>query len=96
MQALSKEARSRIKGDKTVNCLSLQILTEARLELGSISFDSGAPEAPGRIVGQYPPVGYSLRAGDTVELRVAGDASRVNDGLDFRQEQAGNGEPELL
>ncbi len=75
---------------------ALQILTEARLELGSISFDSEAPEAPGRIVGQYPPVGYSLRAGDTVELRVAGDASRVNDGLDFRQEQAGTGEPELL
>jgi serine/threonine-protein kinase len=75
---------------------ALQILTDARLELGSISFDSEAPEAPGRIVGQYPPVGYSLRAGDTVELRVAGDANRVNDGLDFRERRAENGEPELL
>lgn len=75
---------------------ALQILTEARLELGSISFDSEAPEAPGRIVGQYPPVGYSLRAGDKVELRVAGDADRVNDGPDFQQERARTGESELL
>jgi beta-lactam-binding protein with PASTA domain len=75
---------------------ALQILTESRLELGSISFDPEAPEAPGRIVGQYPPVGYSLRAGDTVELRVAGDADYVNDGLDSRGGLAGNGEPELL
>lgn len=75
---------------------ALQILTEARLELGSISFDSEAPEAPGRIVGQYPPVGYSLRAGDKVELRVAGDADRVNDGLDFQRERARTGESELL
>lgn len=58
---------------------ALQILAGAQLELGSISFDEEAPEAPGRIVGQYPPVGYSLRAGDAVELRVAGDADRVNE-----------------
>ena len=75
---------------------ALQILTDARLELGSISFDPEAPQAPGRIVGQYPPVGYSLRAGDTVELRVAGDADRVNDGLDSPDVEAGNREPELL
>ncbi len=75
---------------------ALQILTEARLELGSISFDPEAPEAPGRIVGQYPPVGYSLRAGDTVELRVAGDADRVNEGLDSPGIRVDNGEPELL
>lgn len=75
---------------------ALQILTDARLELGSISFDPEAPQAPGRIVGQYPPVGYSLRAGDTVELRVAGDADRVNDGLDSPDVEAGNRQPELL
>ncbi|TDJ47513.1 MAG: PASTA domain-containing protein [Gemmatimonadetes bacterium] len=75
---------------------ALQILSEVRLELGSISFDSEAPEAPGRIVGQYPPVGYSLRAGDSVELRVAGDPDRVNEGLDSRRERTRNGEPELL
>jgi len=66
---------------------ALKILAEARLELGSISFDADAPEAPGRIVGQYPPVGYNLRAGDAVELRVAGDADRVNDGVDDRREE---------
>lgn len=75
---------------------ALQILSQVRLELGSISFDSEAPEAPGRIVGQYPPVGYSLRAGDSVELRVAGDPDRVNEGLDSRRERTRNGEPELL
>lgn len=52
---------------------AVRILADAGLELGSLSFDPGAVEAPGRIVGQYPPEGYSLRAGDGVELRVAGD-----------------------
>lgn len=75
---------------------ALQILTEAKLELGSISFDPDAPQAPGRIVGQYPPLGYSLRAGDAVELRVAGDADRINEGPDSRGFRGGNGEPELL
>lgn len=75
---------------------ALQILTEAKLELGSISFDPDSPQAPGRIVGQYPPLGYSLRAGDAVELRVAGDAERRNEGPDSREFRAGNGEPELL
>lgn len=59
---------------------AVEILTEATLELGSISYDPDAAEAPGRIVGQYPPVGYSLRAGDAVELRVAGDRDRLNSG----------------
>lgn len=59
---------------------AVDILSEATLELGSISFDPDAAEAPGRIVGQYPPVGYSLRAGDAVELRVAGDRDRLNAG----------------
>lgn len=61
---------------------AVQILADAGLELGSISFDPGAVEAPGRIVGQYPPEGYSLRAGDAVELRVAGDRDRMNAGED--------------
>lgn len=52
---------------------AIRILADAGLELGSLSFDPRAVEAPGRIVGQYPPEGYSLRAGDGVELRVAGD-----------------------
>ncbi len=63
---------------------ALRILAEAQLELGSISFDADAPEAPGRIVGQYPPIGYNLRAGDAVELRVAGDPDRINDDSDGR------------
>lgn len=56
---------------------AIRILADAGLELGSLSFDAGAVEAPGRIVGQYPPEGYSLRAGDGVELRVAGDRDSV-------------------
>lgn len=59
---------------------AVQILADAGLEMGSISFDPDAVEAPGRIVGQYPPEGYSLRAGDSVELRVAGDSERLNSG----------------
>jgi len=58
---------------------AVEILSEAGLELGSISFDEAAVEAPGRIVGQYPPPDYSLRAGDTVELRVSGQPDRLND-----------------
>ena len=56
---------------------AVRILADAGLELGSLSFDPGAVEAPGRIVGQYPPEGYSLRAGDGVELRVAGDRDSI-------------------
>jgi len=74
---------------------ALQVLNEYNLELGSISFDAGAPEAPGRIVGQYPPVGYSLRAGDAVELRVAGDPDQVN-GDPGPQTDSSDEEPDLL
>lgn len=66
---------------------AVAILGEAGLDLGSISFDPNSRQAPGRIVGQYPPVGYSLRAGDPVELRVAGD----RDGLDDADREAGEG-----
>jgi len=48
------------------------------LELGAITYDPQALEAPGRIVGQYPPAGYSLREGEAVEVRVAGDVNRVD------------------
>lgn len=74
---------------------ALQVLSEYNLELGSISFDAEAPQAPGRIVGQYPPVGYSLRAGDAVELRVAGDPEQVNQDPRARSDAA-DGEPNLL
>lgn len=53
-------------------------LSAAGLELGAITYDPQALEAPGRIVGQYPPPDYSLREGGTVEVRVAGDVSRVD------------------
>lgn len=53
-------------------------LSAAGLELGAITYDAGALEAPGRIVGQYPPAGYSLREGGGVEVRVAGDVNRVD------------------
>ena len=53
-------------------------LSEAGLELGAIVYDPQAPDAPGRIVGQYPPAGYSLREGGGVEVRVAGDVNRVD------------------
>ncbi len=53
-------------------------LSGAGLELGAITYDPQALEAPGRIVGQYPPAGYSLREGGAVEVRVAGDVNRVD------------------
>jgi serine/threonine-protein kinase len=53
-------------------------LSEAGLELGALTYDPQAIEAPGRIVGQYPPAGYSLREGGAVEVRVAGDVNRVD------------------
>lgn len=53
-------------------------LSGAGLELGAITYDPQAPDAPGRIVGQYPPAGYSLREGGAVEVRVAGDVNRVD------------------
>lgn len=53
-------------------------LAEAGLDLGAITYDPQALEAPGRIVGQYPPAGYSLREGEKVEVRVSGDVQRVD------------------
>lgn len=53
-------------------------LAEAGLDLGALTYDPQAIEAPGRIVGQYPPAGYSLREGGAVEVRVAGDVNRVD------------------
>jgi serine/threonine-protein kinase len=55
-----------------------ETLGERGLQLGAITYDPAAREAPGRITGQYPPAGYRLRQGSRVEVRVAGDASRVN------------------
>jgi eukaryotic-like serine/threonine-protein kinase len=57
---------------------ALQLLEAADLTLGAISYDPLASDAPGRIVGQYPPGGYVLRRGDPVEVRVSGDPDRVN------------------
>ena len=57
---------------------ALQLLQAADLSLGAISYDPLATDAPGRIVGQYPPGGYALRRGDPVEVRVSGDPDRVN------------------
>ncbi len=53
-------------------------LSTVGLDLGAITYDPQALEAPGRIVGQYPPPGYSLREGGVVEVRVAGDVERVD------------------
>lgn len=76
---------------------AVEILGEAGLELGSISYDSEAVEAPGRIVGQYPPPDYNLRAGDSVELRVAGSPNRLEDGRDTPPDDAsGEGGADLL
>ncbi len=55
-----------------------EMLDGTGLELGAITYDPQSFEAPGRIVGQYPPAGYSLREGGRVEVRVAGDVERVD------------------
>ncbi len=57
---------------------ALRLLSDAGLALGAISYDPLASDAPGRIVGQYPPGGYGLRRGDPVEVRVAGRPESVN------------------
>jgi serine/threonine-protein kinase len=54
------------------------VLSEAGFELGATTYDPAALEAPGRIIGQYPPAGFSLRQGGRVEVRVAGDVERVD------------------
>ncbi|MGW8283989.1 MAG: PASTA domain-containing protein, partial [Gemmatimonadota bacterium] len=57
---------------------ALELLSRSGLSLGAISYDPLASDAPGRIVGQYPPGGYGLREGDPVEVRVAGRPEEVN------------------
>lgn len=54
------------------------VLGETGLQLGAITYDAAASEAPGRIIGQNPPAGYSFRQGGLVEVRVAGDVARVD------------------
>ena len=56
-----------------------------------LSFD-----APGRIVGQYPPGGYGLREGDPVEVRVAGRPEEVNRSRPDRLEHQDSDQPEEL
>ncbi len=53
------------------------LLEAAGLQLGSIQFDPEAPQAPGRVVAQNPPPGYSLRGGGFVSIEVAGRAGEV-------------------
>ncbi len=48
------------------------LLEEAGLQLGSVRYDPDAAQAPGRIMGQSPPPGYSLRGGGFVSVEVAG------------------------
>lgn len=50
-----------------------ELLSTAGLRLGRIAYDPEAFEAPGRVIGQSPPAGYSLRSGGGVSVRVAGD-----------------------
>ncbi len=57
---------------------ALDLLAQSGLSLGAISYDPLSFDAPGRIVGQYPPGGYGLREGDPVEVRVAGRPEEVN------------------
>lgn len=54
-----------------------ELLNEAGLQLGSVQFAPDAPEAPGRVVAQFPPPGYSLRGGASVSVEVAGRAGEV-------------------
>ena len=49
-----------------------RILDEAGLQVGAVRFEPEAPEAPGRVVAQSPPAGYSLRSGGSVSVKVAG------------------------
>lgn len=49
-----------------------ELLAAQGLALGRLTWDPLAAAAPGRVTGQYPPAGYSLREGGEVEVRVAG------------------------
>ena len=54
-----------------------EILSELGLRLGVVSFDEAAIDAPGRVIGQTPPAGYSLRTGGRVAIQVAGPRFRI-------------------
>lgn len=53
-------------------------LEEAGLQLGTVRFDPDARAAPGRVIAQSPPSGYSLRGGGAVSVEVAGRAGEVD------------------
>ena len=75
---------------------ALELLSEAELSLGAISYDPQSFDAPGRIVGQYPPGGYGLREGDPVEVRVAGRPEEVNRSRSDRPSDQDSNQPEEL
>lgn len=53
------------------------LLATADLRLGRIAYDPDAFEAPGRVIGQSPRAGYSLRSGGGVSIRVAGEREEI-------------------
>ncbi len=75
---------------------ALELLSESGLSLGAISYDPLSFDAPGRIVGQYPPGGYGLRKGDPVEVRVAGRPEEVNRSRSDRPVRQDSDQPEEL
>ena len=75
---------------------ALELLSESGLGLGAISYDPLSLDAPGRIVGQYPPGGYGLRRGDPVEVRVAGRPEEVNRSRPDRPVDQDSDQPEEL
>lgn len=72
---------------------ALELLSRSGLSLGAISYDPLASDAPGRIVGQYPPGGYGLREGDPVEVRVAGRPEEVNRSRNSRPSSTNSEQP---
>ncbi len=54
-----------------------EVLEEAGLRLGTVRFDPNSSAAPGRVVAQSPPAGYSLRGGSSVSIEVAGRPGQV-------------------
>lgn len=56
------------------------ILADSGLALGAVSYDTTAFGAPGRIVAQSPPAGFSLREGQRVNVRVAGRSPESSTG----------------
>ncbi len=49
------------------------LLTAAELRLGAIRYRPDAADAPGRVISQSPPSGFTLRAGSFVSIVVAGE-----------------------